>query len=146
MPDEVERQSINPRLATLLDPGSHAAFERDELFSALGANSSSGVLDWAPVLLTRGPPWADPGSARLHRPRGQLVPRVPCSILTLARPELLDKRPTWGTGHRSPGDVVLVAPAAGGVVVVLHLLVLLVVILVVVVLLVLLLLLILSSC
>jgi tetratricopeptide (TPR) repeat protein len=101
VPDEVERQWIEPRLATLLDPGSHAAFERDELFAAW-RRFFERVSDWAPVLLVfEDLQWADPALLDFIDHVATWSRAFPIFILTLARPELLDKRPTWGTGHHS---------------------------------------------
>jgi len=50
VPDSVERRWIEPRLATLLDPSSSVAFDRDELFAAW-RRFFERVSEWAPVLL-----------------------------------------------------------------------------------------------
>ena len=50
----------------------------------------------------RGPALGRPGTARLHRPPARVVARtVPIFIITLARPELLERRPDWGAGRRN---------------------------------------------
>ena len=101
VPDDVERHWIEPRLATLLDPGSHVAFERDELFAAW-RRFFERVSDWAPVLLIfEDLQWADPALLDFIDHLATWSRAFPIFILTLARPELLDKRPTWGTGHHS---------------------------------------------
>ena len=101
VPDDVDRRWIEPRLATLLDPGSHAAFERDELFAAW-RRFFERVSDWAPVLLVfEDLQWADAALLDFIDHVATWSRAFPIFILTLARPELLDKRPTWGTGHHS---------------------------------------------
>ena len=45
---------------------------------------------------------ADTRPARLHRPPARVEPRpFPIFVVTLARPELLERRPDWGAGKRS---------------------------------------------
>jgi class 3 adenylate cyclase/tetratricopeptide (TPR) repeat protein len=99
--DDAEREWIEPRLATLLDPGSDVAYEHDELFAAW-RRFFERVSEWAPALLVfEDLQWADPALldfidylatwSRGHR----------ILIVGLARPELLDRRPTWGAGQRS---------------------------------------------
>jgi class 3 adenylate cyclase/tetratricopeptide (TPR) repeat protein len=101
VPDEVERRWIEPRLATLLDPGSHVAFERDELFAAW-RRFFERVSEWAPVVLIfEDLHWADPALLDFIDHLATWSRAHPILIVTLARPELLDKRPTWGAGHHS---------------------------------------------
>ena len=101
VPDEVERLWIEPRLATLLDPGSHVAFERDELFAAW-RRFFERVSEWAPVLLIfEDLQWADPALLDFIDHLATWSRTHPILIVTLARPELLDRRPTWGAGHHS---------------------------------------------
>ena len=50
----------------------------------------------------RGPALGRCGPARLHRPRARLERGRPdLTIVTLARPELLERRPGWGSGTRT---------------------------------------------
>jgi class 3 adenylate cyclase/tetratricopeptide (TPR) repeat protein len=101
VPDEVERRWIEPRLATLLAPGSHVAFERDELFAAW-RRFFERVSEWAPVLLIfEDLQWADPALLDFIDHLATWSRAYPILIVTLARPELLDRRPTWGAGHHS---------------------------------------------
>ena len=101
VPDEAERRWIEPRLATLLDPGSHVAFERDELFAAW-RRFFERVSDWAPVLLVfEDLQWADPPLLDFIDHVATWSRGFPILIVAVARPELLDLRPTWGAGHHS---------------------------------------------
>ncbi|HYN47977.1 MAG TPA: AAA family ATPase [Candidatus Nanopelagicales bacterium] len=101
VPDQVQRRWIEPRLATLLDPGSHVAFERDELFAAWRQFFEC-VSEWAPVLLIfEDLQWADPALLDFIDHLATWSRAHPILIVTLARPELLDRRPTWGAGHHS---------------------------------------------
>jgi class 3 adenylate cyclase/tetratricopeptide (TPR) repeat protein len=101
VPDEIERQWIYPRLATLLDPGSQVAYERDELFAAW-RRFFERVSEWAPVLLIfEDLQWADPALLDFIEHLAAWSRGHPILVVTVARPELLDKRPTWGAGLRS---------------------------------------------
>ena len=101
VPDAVERRWIEPRLATLLSPGSDVEFERDELFAAW-RRFFENVAAWAPtVLIFEDLQWADPALLDFIDHLAMWSRSHPILIVTLARPELLDRRPTWGVGHRS---------------------------------------------
>jgi class 3 adenylate cyclase len=101
VPDVAEQRWIGPRLATLLDPGSHVAFERDELFAAW-RRFFERVSDWAPVLLIfEDLQWADPPLLDFIDHVAAWSRGFPILIVAVARPELLDKRPSWGAGHYS---------------------------------------------
>ena len=99
VPDEAERRWIEPALLALLGVESGAASEQlfgawRTFFERIAANGTvvlvfedlhsadSGLLDFVDHLLE----WS----------RG-----VPLYVVTLARPELRDKRPDWGAGKRS---------------------------------------------
>ena len=60
----------------------------------------------------RGPAPRRLRAARLHRPPDGVEPDVPILIVTLARPELLERRPDWGAGKRSFTSIYL-EPLAG---------------------------------
>jgi tetratricopeptide (TPR) repeat protein len=101
VPNDQERQWVEPRLATLLDPGSHAEFERDELFAAW-RRFFERVADWAPTLLIfEDLQWADPALLDFIDYLATWSRRHRMLIVALARPELLDRRPMWGSGHHS---------------------------------------------
>ncbi len=101
VPDDVERRWIEPRLATLLDPGSPVVFDRDELFAAW-RRFFERVSEWAPaVLIFEDLQWADPALLDFIDHLATWSRAHPILIVTLARPELLDRRPTWGAGHHS---------------------------------------------
>ena len=99
--DEAEREWIEPRLATLLDPGSDVAYERDELFAAW-RRFFERVSEWAPALLVfEDLQWADPALLDFIEYLGTWSRDHPILIVALARPELMDRRPTWGASQRS---------------------------------------------
>lgn len=99
--DGDERAWIEPRLATLLDREAPNDFEREELFAAW-RRFFERVADQAPtVLVFEDLQWADGGLLDFVEHLGTWTREHPILILTLARPELLDARPTWGAAQRA---------------------------------------------
>lgn len=101
VPDVEEQQWIEPRLAGLLGLDEMPAGERDELFAAIRTFFQRVAGNETAVLLFEDLHWADSGlldfiEQLIEHSRGH-----PILVITLARPELLERRPTWGTiGHR----------------------------------------------
>ncbi|HUH17224.1 MAG TPA: AAA family ATPase [Methylomirabilota bacterium] len=101
VPDEAERAWLAPRLAILLEPMVDATFDRDELFAAW-RRFFERVAERAPtVLIFEDLQWADPGVVDFIEHLVEWAHHHPILIVTLARPELLDQRPTWGASARS---------------------------------------------
>ncbi len=101
VPDAEERQWIEPRLAHLLGLGEAPPGGRDELFSAWRTFFER-IADRAPaVLVFEDLQWADPGLVDFVESILEWSSRHAIFVLTLARPELVDRRPTWGAGQRS---------------------------------------------
>ncbi len=99
--DPEDRAWIEPRLAVLLDPGAAAEFEREELFAAW-RRFFERLADEAPtVLVFEDLQWADAGLLDFIEHLATWTRDHPILVLTLARPELLDARPTWGAAQRS---------------------------------------------
>jgi class 3 adenylate cyclase len=96
-----DRAWIEPRLAILVDPGVSAPYEREELFAAW-RRFFERLADEAPtVLVFEDLQWADAGLLDFIEHLGTWTRERPILVLTLARPELLDARPTWGAAQRS---------------------------------------------
>jgi class 3 adenylate cyclase/tetratricopeptide (TPR) repeat protein len=101
VPDEDDRRWLAPRLAFLLGLAERPAGGREELFAAwrtfFERISDSGTV----VMVFEDLQWADPGlldfiDALLEWSRG-----TPILLVTLSRPDLLDRRENWGVGQRS---------------------------------------------
>ena len=90
-------------LLALLGLGEPPAGGRERALRRAGARSSSASPSEDPVVLVfEDLHWADDGPARLHRPPARLDARAARScVVTLARPELLERRPDWGAGRRN---------------------------------------------
>jgi class 3 adenylate cyclase/tetratricopeptide (TPR) repeat protein len=101
IPDEAERRRIEPALLALLGVGEAPAGGAPELFWAwrtfFERLASTGVV----ALLFEDLQWADPGTLDFIEHMLEWSRNVPIMIITLARPDLLEKRPGWGAGKRA---------------------------------------------
>ena len=99
--DADERERVGSRLAGLLGLGPMPSGDADELYAAWRGIFER-LADRAPTIIVfEDLHWADPGlldfiEALLAGARGR-----PILVVTLARPELLERRPTWGAGQRN---------------------------------------------
>ena len=99
--DPDERAWMEPRLAHLLALEEHAAWERDDLFSAWRVFFER-LADQNPcVLVFEDLHWGDSGLLDFVEHVLEWSRSQPLFILTLARPELADRRPDWGAGKRN---------------------------------------------
>jgi class 3 adenylate cyclase/tetratricopeptide (TPR) repeat protein len=100
VPDETEREWLEPRLAGLLGLEEVPSGERGELFSAFRTFFERVADQGTTVLVFEDLHWADPGLLDFLEEFLQWSRSSPILILTLARPELVDHRPGWGSGRR----------------------------------------------
>jgi class 3 adenylate cyclase len=101
IPDPDEREWVEPRLDILLDSADAAGFEREELFGAW-RRFFEHLSERAPtVLVFEDLHWADAGLLDFLEHLGSWAREHQLLIVTLARPELLDRRPTWGAALRA---------------------------------------------
>lgn len=99
------------RLAPLVGlPGPEATPE--ELSSAWGAFLAGFALDAPAVLVFEDVHWAEPPLLDFLADFLQQTSGLPLLVLVTARPELLDRVPSWGAGHRNATTLAL-APLAG---------------------------------
>ncbi len=101
VPDEAERRWMEPKLEQLLGFGQGESGGREELFAAWRTFFERVAGDGTAVLVFEDLHWADAGQLDfidhlLEWSRGFAI-----YIITLARPELLERRPNWGAGQRS---------------------------------------------
>ena len=102
VPDEAERRWIESALQTLLgaaDGGQPAA--REDLFRAWRTFLERIAADGMVALLFEDLHWADMGLLDFIDHLLEWSRGVPILIVTLARPELLERRPDWGAGRRN---------------------------------------------
>jgi len=98
VPDDPEREWMEPRLLALLEPSGTEEAQREELFAAW-RRFFEAHADAAPITLVfEDLQWADPGLLDFIDYLADWSRHRPILVLTLGRPELLDARPTWGAG------------------------------------------------
>jgi len=102
VPDEGERRWVETALLALLAVEPAPPGGRDSLFAAWRTYferiSSGGT---AVVLVFEDLHWADPGLLDFIDHLLEWSTGVPMLVVTLARPELLERRPAWGAGRRN---------------------------------------------
>ncbi|MEX0625860.1 MAG: adenylate/guanylate cyclase domain-containing protein, partial [Chloroflexota bacterium] len=101
VPDDAERRWMGPRLEQLLGMADADTVGRDDLFAAWRTFFERVAGDNTLVMVFEDLHWADPGQLDfidhlLEWSRGYAI-----YIITLARPELLERRANWGAGQRS---------------------------------------------
>ncbi len=100
------RPSARPRRARRAGPA--------RISSRPGGSSSSGLAEQGPaVLLFEDLHWADAALLDFVEYLLEWSRNYPLFVLTLARPELLERRPTWGAGRRNFHSLVPRAASRG---------------------------------
>ena len=98
--DEEERRTLEVPLLQLLGFQGGAELERGQLFSAWRTYFER-IAEVAPVVLVfEDLQWADEGMFDFIEDLLAWSRGKPIYVITLARPELLERRPTWGAGQR----------------------------------------------
>ena len=101
VPDPDERSWIEPRLSHLLGLGEAPQGQRDETFSAWRSFFEH-IARQAPVVMVfEDLQWADPGLIDFIESILEWSRSQPILVICLARPELLERRPSWGAGQRA---------------------------------------------
>src|SRR5690349_12674495 len=101
IPDPDERQFIEPRLAQLLGLGDQEPRERQDLFAAWRLFFERLADVYPTVLAFEDMQWADESLLDFVEYLLDWSRSSPLYVITLARPELLERRPSWGAGHRN---------------------------------------------
>ncbi|MDR9451285.1 MAG: AAA family ATPase, partial [Acidimicrobiia bacterium] len=101
IPSDEDRRWIEPRLEGLLGLGEMPAGSRAELFSALRSFFQHIAGRGTTVLVFEDLHWADSGLVDFIAELVERSARSAMLVITLARPDLLDRHPTWGAQHRS---------------------------------------------
>ncbi|HEX9124411.1 MAG TPA: adenylate/guanylate cyclase domain-containing protein [Actinomycetota bacterium] len=99
--DDEERHWVEPRLAHLLGLEERPPGEREELFSAWRCLFERIAELGTTVMVFEDLQWADPGLLDFIESMLEWSRNHPILIVTLARPELADRRPNWGVGQRN---------------------------------------------
>ncbi|MGZ4256733.1 MAG: AAA family ATPase [Gaiellaceae bacterium] len=99
--DEDERRLVEPALAQLLGLDEADAGDRQELFAAWRLFFERLSDSFPTVLVFEDLQWADESLLDFVEYLLEWSRAHPLYVITLARPELLEKRQTWGAGQRS---------------------------------------------
>ena len=113
VPDPEERQFVEPRLAQLLGLGDHEPRERQDLFAAWRLFFERLADTYPTVLAFEDMQWADESLLDFVEYLLEWSRNSPLYVITLARPELLERRSTWGAGHRNFSSLYLEPLSAG---------------------------------
>ncbi|HEY2789700.1 MAG TPA: AAA family ATPase, partial [Gaiellales bacterium] len=99
--DPDERAFVEPRVAHLLGVEGGGRFEREDLFSAWRLFFERLADVYPTVLAFEDMQWADASLLDFIEHLLEWSRNSPLYVITAARPELVDKRPTWGAGKRN---------------------------------------------
>jgi predicted ATPase len=99
--DVEERRFVEPRLAQLVALGDQEARDRKELFAAWRVFFERLSETYPTVLVFEDMQWADASLLDFIEELLDLSRSHPIYVITLARPELLERRATWGAGLRN---------------------------------------------
>ncbi|HXX60343.1 MAG TPA: adenylate/guanylate cyclase domain-containing protein, partial [Candidatus Sulfotelmatobacter sp.] len=99
VPDAEERHWLEPALLTLLGIGSGTG--SDQLFAAWRTFFERLAASAPVVMVFEDFHYADPGLLDFVDHLMEWSRNLPIYVVTLARPELLEKRPDWGAGKRN---------------------------------------------
>jgi predicted ATPase len=99
--DAEERSFLEPRLAHLLGLAEHQARDQQDLFAAWRLFFERLAETYPTVLAFEDMQWADASLLDFVEYLLDWSRSSPIFVITLARPELLERRPTWGAGQRS---------------------------------------------
>jgi class 3 adenylate cyclase len=100
VPEPSEQEWIGARLAGLLGVGDNAGQEREDLFSAARAFFERLSLKGTVVLVFEDLQWADPSLLEFIEELPDWSQNHPILVVTMTRPDLLERRPDWGSGRR----------------------------------------------
>ncbi|MDH4341260.1 MAG: AAA family ATPase, partial [Thermoleophilia bacterium] len=99
--DTEERDLLEPRLAHLLGLAEYQARDQQDLFAAWRLFFERLAESYPTVLAFEDMQWADASLLDFVEYLLDWSRNHPIFVVTLARPELLERRPTWGAGQRS---------------------------------------------
>jgi class 3 adenylate cyclase/tetratricopeptide (TPR) repeat protein len=99
--DADDRRFVEPRLAQLLGIGEHDARERGDLFAAWRLFFERLAETYPTILAFEDMQWADAALLDFVEHLLEWSRDHPLFVVTLARPELQERRPTWGAGQRN---------------------------------------------
>lgn len=99
VPDDVEAEWLEPRLASLLGVGDAAVGDQAELFAAFRTFFERIAERGPTVLVFEDFHWADPALLDFVEQLPEWSRNFPIMVITLSRPDLLERRPGFGQGR-----------------------------------------------
>src|SRR2546430_6106945 len=99
--DPEERDFLEPRLAHLLGLAEHQARDQQDLFAAWRLFFERLAESYPTVIAFEDMQWADASLLDFVEYLLDWSRSHPIFVVTLARPELADRRPNWGSGRRN---------------------------------------------
>jgi class 3 adenylate cyclase len=106
--DAEERRFVEPRLAHLLGLEEETGrYEREDLFAAWRLFFERLAAVYPAVMVFEDMQWADASLLDFIEYLLEWARNSPIFVVTHARPELLERRPTWGAGHRNFSSIYL---------------------------------------
>ena len=99
--DPAERRFVEPRVAQLLGLAEQEARDRQDLFAAWRLFFERLADVYPTILAFEDMQWADASLLDFVEYLLEWSRNSPLYVITLARPELAERRPTWGAGHRN---------------------------------------------
>jgi class 3 adenylate cyclase/tetratricopeptide (TPR) repeat protein len=100
-PDEAERAWLGPHIEQLIGLSDAKEPQREQLFAAWRLFFERIAEQGTVVLVFEDLHWADPGLIDFIEHLMVWARSSPILVLTLARPELFDRRSNWGVGQRN---------------------------------------------
>lgn len=99
-PDEDDQKWIEPRLAALIGLTEMPRGDRSELYAALRTFFQRIAERGTVLMVFEDLHWADDGLLDFIEELVERTTQNPILVLALARPEILDRHPDWGTNRR----------------------------------------------
>lgn len=99
--DSEEQDWIEPRLAAVLGLEPNPSGDRSELFTAIRAFFQHLARKATTIMVFEDLHWADESQLDFIEELVELSHGLPILVVTLARPELLERRPGWGSVRRN---------------------------------------------
>jgi len=100
IPEADTRKWVRERLESLLGVVDSIGSDRTELFAAARAYFEAISVEGTVVLVFEDLHWADPSLLEFVEELTDWSHNFPILVITMARPDLLERRPDWGSGRR----------------------------------------------
>ena len=107
LPEAEERRWVEPRLASLLGLEAGPARDREDLFAAWRLFYERLAEVMPTVMVFEDLHWADDSLLDFVEYLLEWSRSYPLFVLTLGRPDLLERRPDWGAGRRASTSIYL---------------------------------------